>query len=79
MSTWVDVKERMPEIDTAVLGVCETDDCWASLQPYIVALTNPNPNSVRRFKTVLFENTGKRVRVNVTHWMPIPKIPGHAK
>ena len=72
---WINVKEKLPEINKAVL--C----CYYPKQPIMEGRTigilrrHELPNRKNEFIRSLLDENGFGNASQVTHWIPLPKLP----
>jgi len=69
---WIDAKKKKPKIGQTVL-IVETN---------IIKIANYNKHTLDKRKCVFGDNRGGRypwIYTDVTHWMPLPKLPREPK
>lgn len=73
---WISTKDRLPETETPVLAIVSTLEA-----PVVLELRWEICNTMIEsyFKDFVYwddpNNDGQDYADNVTHWMPLPKIP----
>lgn len=70
MSEWISVYERLPEIETDVLGLCNVQDKQLTL-----IVSREIGDGEYWFSPVGFNGVSYDEVVEVTHWQPLPKLP----
>lgn len=70
MAKWIDVKTKLPPIETTVIGLCKTLGSKT-----VLLVSREVVDGEYAFNPVMVDGVVQEVAVEVTHWLPLSVLP----